>query len=141
MRQLALTLALAAFSSCSAYAQEAGVPAPSNVPAAQYPRINPDSSVTFRIRADGAQSVRIMNYDLKKGDDGFWTVTTKPLSPGFYYYSVVVDGFSATDPGSQSFYGSSHWGSALEVPGAESDFFAPKDVPHGAVRIEWYFST
>jgi hypothetical protein len=58
-------------------------PAPSNVPGAPYPQINSDNSVTFRIRADGAQAVRVMNYDLKKKEDGFWTVTTKPLQPGF----------------------------------------------------------
>jgi enterochelin esterase family protein len=120
-----------------------GQPAPSNAPTAQYPRINSDSSVTFRIRADGAKSVRITTlgpYELVKGEDGFWTVTTKPLAPGFYYYAVNVDGFTTTDPGSQAFFGYNRYGSAVEVPGPESDFFAPKDVPHGNVRQVWYFS-
>lgn len=120
-----------------------GQPAPSNVPNAQYPRINSDSSVTFRIRADDAKIVRITTlgpYELVKGEDGFWTVTTKPLAPGFYYYAVNVDGFTTTDPGSQAFFGYNRYGSAVEVPGPESDFFAPKDVPHGNVRQVWYFS-
>lgn len=120
-----------------------GVPAPSNAPNAQYPRINADSSVTFRIRADDARSVRITTlgpYDMVKGEDGFWMVTTKPLAPGFYYYAVNVDGFTTTDPGSQAFFGYNRYGSAVEVPGAESEFFAPADVPHGAVRQVWYFS-
>src|SRR5262249_38837898 len=30
--------------------------------------------------------------------------------------------------------------SAIEVPAPESDFFAAKDVPHGTIRVEWYFS-
>ena len=123
--------------------QPEGQPAPSNAPNAQYPRINADRSVTFRIRADDAKSVRITTlgpYDLVKGDDGFWTVTTKPLEPGFYYYAVVVDGFATMDPGSQAFFGYNRYGSAVEVPGPESDFFAPKDVPHGTVRQHWYFS-
>ena len=118
-------------------------PAPSNAPNAPFPRVNPDRSVTFRIRADEAKSVRITvlgPYDLVKGEDGFWTVTTKPLEPGFYYYAVVVDGFTTTDPGSQAFFGWGRYGSAVEVPGPESDFFAPKDVPHGTVRQQWYFS-
>jgi enterochelin esterase family protein len=129
-----------------AQAPDAGQPAPSNVPNAQYPRINPDSSITFRIRASDAQKVTIGsgfglgNYELVKGEGGYWTVTTKPLAPGFYYYSVNVDGFATTDPGSQTFFGSNVWSSALEVPGEESDFFAPKNVPHGAVRQQWYFS-
>jgi enterochelin esterase family protein len=49
-----------------------------------------------------------------------------------------VDGFTASDPGSSAFFGYAKYGSAIEVPGAESDFFAPKDVPHGTVREEWY---
>ena len=107
---------------------------------AQYPRIHPDNSVTFRIRADGAQKVTIGNDELVKGQDGFWTVTTKPYSVGFHYYSVIVDGFTTTDPGSQTFFGYSRQSSAIEIPGPESDFFAPKDVPHGAVRVQWYSS-
>jgi enterochelin esterase family protein len=120
-----------------------GVPAPSNAPNAQYPRINPDSSVTFRIRADDAKSVRITTlgpYEMVRGEDGFWTVTTKPLASGFYYYAVNVDGFTTTDPGSQAFFGYNRYGSAVEVPGPESDFFAPHDVPHGTVRQVWYYS-
>src|SRR5690349_17289255 len=42
--------------------------------------------------------------------------------------------------GSQAFFGWGRYGSAVEVPGPESDFFAPKDVPHGSVRQQWYFS-
>ncbi len=122
------------------FAQSAGVPAPSNVPGAQFPRINPDNSVTFRIKADDAKKVTIANNDLTKGDDGYWTFTSSPYKPGFYYYSVVVDGFTTTDPGSQTFFGYARQSSALEIPGEESEFFAPKDVPHGAVRIDWYFS-
>jgi enterochelin esterase-like enzyme len=117
-----------------------GVPAPSNVIGAQYPRILPDNSVIFRIKAADAREVTIGEYKLTKSDDGFWTVRTKPFTPGFHYYSVVVDGFATTDPGSQTFFGALRQSSGIEIPGPESDFFAVKDVPHGAVRIEWYFS-
>jgi hypothetical protein len=140
---VAVALSGAALAQAPAAAPPPGQPAPSNAPNAQYPRINPDNSVTFRIRADEANSVRITTlgpYDLVKGEDGFWTVTTTPLAPGFYYYAVNVDGFTTTDPGSQAFFGYNRYGSAVEVPGPESDFFAPKDVPHGIVRQVWYFS-
>ena len=122
-----------------AWAQD-GVPAPSNVTGAQYPRILPDNSVIFRIKADNARRVTIGEYELTKSDDGFWTVRTKPFAPGFHYYSVVVDGFTTTDPGSQTFFGGLRQSSGIEIPGPESDFFAVKEVPHGAIRIEWYFS-
>ena len=134
------SLTILLFGLSLANAQDAGVPAPSNVPGAQYPRIHSDSRVTFRIKADGAQKVTVGSDELVKGDDGFWTVTTKPYVPGFYYYFVVVDGFSGTDPGSQTFYGYGRQSSGLEVPGPESDFFAARDVPHGVVRVQWYFS-
>jgi enterochelin esterase-like enzyme len=141
--RLIISILLVSTTVTFAQAPPPGQPAPSNAPNAQYPRINPDNTVTFRIRADDAMSVRITTlgpYDLVKGEDGFWTVTTKPLAPGFYYYAVNVDGFTTTDPGSQAFFGYNRYGSAVEVPGSESDFFAPKDVPHGSVRQVWYFS-
>ncbi len=134
-KRILLLLFIAAF----AYGQE-GAPAPSNVIGALYPRILPDNSVIFRIKADTARKVTIGGYELTKSDDGFWTVRTKPYAPGFHYYSVVVDGFATTDPGSQTFFGALRQGSGIEIPGPDSDFFAIKEVPHGAMRIEWYFS-
>lgn len=117
-----------------------GVPAPSNVIGAQYPRILPDRSVIFRVKADDAREVRIGEYELTRSDDGFWKVKTKPFAPGFHYYSVVVDGFVTTDPGSQTFFGGLRQSSGIEIPGPESELFAVKNVPHGTVRIDWYFS-
>ena len=122
-----------------AFAQE-GVPAPSNATGAQYPRILPDNSVIFRVKADAARKVTIGEYELTKSEEDFWTVRTRPFTPGFHYYSVVVDGFATTDPGSQTFFGGLRQSSGIEIPGPESDFFAVKNVPHGAVRIEWYLS-
>ncbi len=76
-RLLLLLLSIAA----PAFAQE-GVPAPSNVTGAQYPRILPDNSVIFRIKADNARKVTIGEYELTKSVDGFWTVRTKALCAG-----------------------------------------------------------
>lgn len=116
------------------------------IPDAAYPRLNADGSVTFRVQADQAQKVQLLlelgqsTYDMAKAKDGFWEVTTKPLLPGFHYYAISVDGFTANDPGSRVFFAARKEVSGLEVPGPESDFFAVKDVPHGTVRTEWYFS-
>jgi len=121
-------------------------PASTNIPGAEYPRINSDLSVTFRVQAEHAQKLQVSlgfgqsTYDMVKGQDGVWEVTTKPLAPGFYYYGISVDGFIANDPGSRTFFAARREVSGLEVPGAESEFFAVQDVPHGNVRIEWYFS-
>jgi enterochelin esterase-like enzyme len=121
-------------------------PAPTNIPGADYPRIHPDHSVTFRVQADQAQKVQLLlelgqsKYEMTKGLDGLWEVTTKPVLPGFHYYAISVDGFVSNDPGSRVFFAAQKEVSGLEVPAPESEFFAVKDVPHGTVRAEWYFS-
>jgi enterochelin esterase-like enzyme len=121
-------------------------PAPTNVSGVEVPRLNSDLSATFRVQADQAQKVQLLMelgqapYDMTKGADGLWEVTTKPLLPGFHYYLISVDGFASTDPGSRTFFAARKEVSGIEVPAAESDFFAVKDVPHGTVRTEWYFS-
>jgi enterochelin esterase family protein len=130
---------------CSAQ-QSHSAPAPTNIPGAEFPRLNSDLSATFRVRADQAKRVQLLmelgqqTYDMTKGPDGFWEVTTKPLLPGFHYYAISVDGFVSNDPGSRTFFAARQEVSGLEVPAPESDFFAIKDVPHGTVRTEWYRS-
>ena len=117
-------------------------PAPSNVPGAEFPRLNTDGTATFRVQAEHAQKVQLLlgmtPYDMEKGADGLWEVTTKSLPAGFYYYAISVDGFVSNDPGSRTFFAARKEVSGLEVPGPESDFFAVKDVPHGTVRTMWY---
>lgn len=121
-------------------------PAPTNISGAEYPRIHTDHSVTFRIQADQAQRVQLLmelgqsTYEMNKGKDGLWEVTTKPLLPGFHYYAISVNGFESNDPGSRIFFAARKEVSGLEVPAPESEFFAVKNVPHGTVREEWYFS-
>ena len=121
-------------------------PAPTNVPGAEFPKLHSDRSATFRVQADNAQKVQLLmelgqsTYDMVKGTDGFWEVTTKPVLPGFHYYLVSTDGFVSADPGSRTFFAARKEVSGIEVPAPESEFFAAKDVPHGSVRTEWYFS-
>jgi enterochelin esterase family protein len=145
MIRLAIALLLCGAVSL-AQAPDTGRPAPSNVQGAAYPRINADGTVTFRIRADNAHTVAVNlpdfgNVPLTKGEGGFWLGTTAaPVPPGFYYYTVNVDGFTSNDLGSQTFYGYSRYGSGLEVPGPDSALWSPRDVPHGVVREQYYFS-
>lgn len=126
--------------------EQAGQPAPSNIQSGAFPRINADGTVTFRVRADEARTVSVNLPDfgtvaLTKGDEGFWWGTSAtPMPPGFYYYTVNVDGFASNDPGAQTYYGWNRWGSGLEVPGPQSALAQPRDVPHGVVREHWYFS-
>src|SRR6266568_4853923 len=110
--------------------QDESSPAPTNIPGAEFPRLQSDLSATFRVQADNAQKVQLLmelgqsTYDMTKRADGFWEVTTKPLLPGFHYYLISVDGFASTDPGSRTFFAARKEVSGLEVQASESEFFA-----------------
>ena len=118
-------------------------PAPSNQGGKQYPQINSEGRVKFRIVAPKAQSVGVSFRDsstFAKDEDGAWTGYTRPLDEGFHYYTINIDGAEVPDPNSHYFYGSSRWGSAVEVPAKDADFYALKDVPHGQLREIHYFA-
>lgn len=44
------------------------------------------------------------------------------------------------DPNSHYFYGAGRWGSAVEVPARDAEFYALKNVPHGQLREIHYFA-
>jgi len=128
---------------------DAGIPAPSNVRGAEFPRIHGDLSVSFRVTAPSANSVEIIplndglgwqSYPMSKREDGNWTVTTPPARPGFHYYELSVDGRRCTDPLSESYFGWGRQTSGLEIPDPNLDFYDVKPVPHGHVEIVSYFS-
>src|SRR5437899_8400401 len=148
MKTKLLLLALASVLCGQLYAAEDNPPAddwkpaPSNQTGKQYPQVNSEGRVKFRIVTPKAQSVGVSFRDsstFTKGDDGAWTGYTRPLDEGFHYYTINIDGAEVPDPNSHYFYGSSRWGSALEVP-AKDDFYALKNVPHGQIREIQYFA-
>ena len=117
-------------------------PASTNIPGADYPRIDSLSRVHFRFRAPDATSVSVSlgNVALTKGEDGFWTGIAKPQDPGFHYYSLKINGVEVADPLSETFYGASKVMSGIEIPERGVDFYDVKNVPHGEVRSFWYWS-
>ena len=117
-------------------------PASTNIPGADYPRIDSLSRVYFRFRAPEATSVSVSlgNVALTKGEDGFWTGIAKPQDPGFHYYSLKINGVEVADPLSETFYGASKVMSGIEIPERGVDFYDVKNVPHGEVRSFWYWS-
>jgi enterochelin esterase-like enzyme len=118
-------------------------PATSNQGAKEYPQVNSEGRVKFRILAPKAQSVGVSFRDsssFTKSDDGVWVGYTRPLDEGFHYYTINIDGAEVPDPNSHFFYGAGRWGSAVEVPAKDQDFYALKNVPHGQLRELWYFS-
>ena len=118
-------------------------PSSLNQPGQEYPQVNSQHYVRFRIVAPNAQSVKVSlglggrgGTTLTKGDDNVWTGTTEgPMDEGFHYYHLTVDGGTFNDPGTLNFYGSTRWESGIEVPAHDQDFYAVKDVPHGKVQL------
>ena len=111
-------------------------PSSLNQPGQQYPQVNSERRVLFRIVSPQAQSVgvSIRGTQLTKGEDGAWLGTSRPLDEGFHYYHLTIDGGTFNDPGTLSFYGSTRWESGIEIPAHDQDFYALKDVPHGRVQ-------
>jgi enterochelin esterase family protein len=133
----AMTVAAALCSAQSTVGDDAK-PASTNAPGREYPKVDSQRRVTFRLLAPGAKSVRVFNTDLTKGADGYWTGTTPPLDPGFHYYTITIDGVSVADPNSEAFFGAGNVRSGIEIPDAGVDFYDLKDVPHGEIRARWY---
>ena len=128
-----------------------GFPASSNVRGAEYPRIHADLRVTFRLEAPSAHTVQLQPggdanglgagpFDMQRDANGVWSVTTPPAVPGFHYYWLLVDGVAVNDPSSETYFGYGKPTSGVEVPEPGIDFYEPLDVPHGEVRIHWYWA-
>jgi enterochelin esterase-like enzyme len=129
------------------WAQESGnfQPSTTNVWAAEYPRVDGAGRVQIRVKAPDATKVRLNFWsgpklDMEKQQDGFWTVTTAPLVPGFHYYTLIIDGAEVSDPNTHSFFGGGKPASGVEVPEPGSTYYSPQDVPQGQVREVWYSS-
>lgn len=126
-------------------------PASSNVMNAQYPRVHPDGRVTFRLAAPAAQKVQLQPggadnglgkgpVDMARDEKGVWSVTVPPAVPGFHYYWFLVDGVIVNDTGSEAFFGWGRESSGVEVPEPGADYYEPRGVPHGEVRLRLYQS-
>jgi len=136
---------LLAMSFCCAQESGSFEPASTNVWGAEYPRIDSSGRVQFRVKAPTATKVTLNFWSLPKLDmvkqpDGFWTVTTPSLVPGFHYYTFLIDGVEVPDLGSHAFFGGGKDVSGVEIPEAGSTYYLPQDVPHGQVREIWYHS-
>ena len=110
-----------------------------------------DRRVSFQVKLPTAQKVEVMPggganglgkgpFPMTRSADGVWSTTIGPVQPGFHYYWFLVDGVAVNDPAADSFYGWGRHVSGVDVPDPTLDFYEPKDVPHGEVRMHWYRS-
>ncbi len=144
MKKAVILLAFLTSGICWAQPPAGCKPSSLNIPGAPYPCIFPDHRAIFRVSAPDAQKVRVRvgaGFDMAKQADGLWYATTTPLVEGFHYYMLSIDGASFSDPATGTYFGGGLWSSAIEIPADDADFYSHKDVPHGVVREQWYFST
>ena len=120
-------------------------PATSNQDSKQYPMVNSQRMVRAQISAPNATSVGLdiagKIYSMTKDEKGVWTGTSEPQDEGFHYYQLNIDGASVPDPGSLYYYGASRWGSGIEIPSTDQDFWQVKNVPQGSMSEVFYWST
>ena len=120
-------------------------PATTNQGDKKYPMVNSQRMVRAQISAPKATFVGLdidgKIYEMTKDDKGVWTGTSAPQDEGFHYYQLNIDGASVPDPGSKYFYGASRWGSGIDVPAGDQDFYTLKNVPQGSVNEVYYWSS
>ncbi len=122
-------------------------------PRVQSPVINQDGSVTFNFYDPSAQKVsvngdfeqtRSQRLDMTKQDNGVWTVTTAPLAPELYSYSLNVDGQRFVDPANSYVNRDISTLSNIFIVSKTADdkghLYAVNDVPHGTLSRVWYDS-
>jgi len=118
--------------------------ATSNQPHKEYPKVNSEGRVRASISAPEAHKVQLdisaVKYDMTKDENGVWTGESDPQDEGFHYYQLWIDGAAVPDPGSMFFYGASRWGSGIEIPAKDNDFYSLKNVPHGQITEQLYYS-
>ena len=117
-------------------------------PGQSWPQVNSQGYVRFRVEAPDAKYVicsaghggGMGGTVLHKQKDGSWMGTTLlPEDEGFHYYTMSIDGATAIDPGTNSYYGGCRWMSGVEVPAHDADFYAVrKDIPHGRLQQVQY---
>ena len=117
-----------------------------NAPGREYPKNNPDLSVTFRATdADVAGATDVVldicgkRYPMVHAD-GYWEATSDPLVPGFHYYFLRLDGRQTADPASRHFYGCGMMSSGIEIPEEGMEYHLEQDVPHGRISKMTYHS-
>lgn len=123
-------------------------PSVKNQPGQQYPQVNSQGYVRFRVELPEAKSVVVSlglggrgGTKLHKTYDGSWVGTTEgPMDEGFHYYHLTVDGGVVNDPGAMNYFGSTRWESGIEIPAHDQDFYAVKNVPHGNVQQVLFWS-
>ena len=121
--------------------------APTTLPGKEFPKLDKEHRGYFYLNAPNAKKVLLdicsKRYEMKSDGQGGWTAITDPLTVGFHYYFMNIDGQNYPDPATETFSGCNRVdASGIEVPeGPEGDYYRPQQgVAHGQVHSIYYFS-
>ncbi|MCG2793513.1 MAG: hypothetical protein L6262_08215 [Weeksellaceae bacterium] len=137
---------LLVFSSSIVFSQSADVSATAK-PGKEFPKIDKNDSVQFKVYfpdaksvvLDGGDAVKNLKSTAFKDPKGYWNIKTSPMEIGFHYYWFNVDGKRTTDPNTELYFGYSQPTSGIEIPSGE-DFFFKKNVKHGKILNDSLYS-
>ena len=102
-----------------------------------------DGRYYLRLLEVGAKTVQMvfadMVCDFKDIGDGLWVIEL-PFKSGMNYIQIKVDGRDTLSALLPISYGYSRPYNYVELPSADGDFYELRNVPHGSVRREYFFS-
>lgn len=147
MRNIRLYLSLLTLgcSIVSGHAQWQRVPTPNDT--LQSVRRLDDGSILFSIYAPKARTVSVAGdcvpwgpntQQITEQPNGVWTIKVPSVEAGAYRYHFIVDGLNVADPKNAQMQETS---AIANFSPTGDEFFALKDVPHGAISQRLYFSS
>ncbi|WP_324679133.1 esterase [Hymenobacter sp. GOD-10R] len=110
------------------------------------PQINADNTVTFRLKAPTAASVKLKGSWMKDNEaplaltktDSIWSFTTSRLAPDFYRYNFYLEGVELLDPANSYAERAGTRYESIFIIGGPSSLYTIKAVPHGTISAVWY---
>lgn len=104
-----------------------------------------NGNVVLSIYAPKAQDVQIggdivpwgKKLNVVKSESGVWSVTVPNVKDGVYRYHFLVDGVKVFDPKAPE---ASETSALMNINSTGDEFFAMKNVPHGAISQRYYYS-
>lgn len=115
-------------------------------PSVNSPEISKDGSVTFKVKAAGADTVKLVidtrvDTLMKRQGNETWSITLRDLEPDLYMYYYVIDGMKVLDNENAHTLRDVKNVMNIFVLDPKGDCpMAVHDVPHGEVRAVWYDS-
>ena len=112
-------------------------------------KVQENGDVRFGFYAPNAGKVEV-SFGLKpeaplameKGEDGVWraTLAYDPLFVGPKAFIFLIDGAEAVSPYCAQYYSHGKAINYVEIPDPAAPFILMRDVPHGSIAIEYYWS-